>query len=872
MSKTSVQAAKTAVRAPAPPTGLLQRKCDCGNHTVAGGECEECGKEKEHSQKKAAADSRIVQAKRAHHDGGDARQRDFSAVRVSPPQSIADGGGHQIEMPLRRFMEARFDRDFSGVRLHTDERAAASAQGLGALAYTAGEDIVFAQGSYEPETPRGLHLLAHELTHVVQQSQHPGSRMREELEPEPETSPAEVEADRMAESVLTPGSAVSTPRAQSTGLNRGIGWAIFGGIVGGLVGGLLGALGGPVGAILGAVAGAAVGAWIGGSSSASKKDNKQGTARARIHRLLSRNFFDWVITDEEALQALGILQEVDKKNPEELFEIVMMMKLSGEWRLLRDELPGAMRMSLDYFDQVACNPDHGYIMPGDTIHLEFLSPGESRAAAGEKDKPTRPASYEASLSHDYDVGAKGIELRDIGEVAIVGKTLKQAADLVAEAYTDPLKKMYFEISVDLTPVRRGIQYSAMGQVSSPETAHGGAVTPNKASARATGQTGEIRGPGAVDASHAGGRIEMAVNLYYREVEKNLDKYDDPEALWKWAQEEADKRFEELNKKTPAQEFLEFGQHMIAQVSTMPPTEQGRIRETYSRYIAWLSKHDKDPKLASYNPVDIWAKAYVNIIKEEVAESIQKARDAAAQKKYDEEFKKAEVKFGEAIEFAKKRIWPTTPTEGIELHEEQISETTGEPVTVGYLIMASPAEKIIRDKIASDFLHSVLDQIQKDPEAFNKLSIEDHYAIYLSNNPEQARALELTTSHPYVERQEHKVDIPAWQTAAEVVVGFIPIVGNVVAIGEALSGRDLFNHPLTTTERVIVGVGVLLPEIAKLGKLSKEAFVASKVVRAYGLEGAEAARVYRMYMGLLPGSSRRQALLRRIRGVEGGQGG
>ena len=210
--------------------------------------------------------------------------------------------------------------------------------------------------------------------------------------------------------------------------------------------------------------------------------------------------------------------------------------------------------------------------------------------------------------------------------------------------------------------------------------------------------------------------------------------------------------------------------MMARFSTLPQDEQARTKETYSRFMAWLGKHDKYPKLASYNPVDIWAKAYVNIISEEIDKSVRKQMDAEKQKKYDEEWKKAEVKFGQVVDYAIQHIFPVTPTEGIELHEEQISETTGEAVTVGYLITASPAERIIRGKIAADFMHGVLDRMQKDPEAFNKTSVKADFYDYLRANPEQLLALQLTASHPDVERQETKVDIPGWQTATEVIVG------------------------------------------------------------------------------------------------------
>jgi len=67
-------------------------------------------------------------------------------------------------------MEPRFGQDFSHVRVHTGDRAAHSAQAVGALAYTVGRDVVFGAGQYAPEASQGLELLAHELTHVVQQS------------------------------------------------------------------------------------------------------------------------------------------------------------------------------------------------------------------------------------------------------------------------------------------------------------------------------------------------------------------------------------------------------------------------------------------------------------------------------------------------------------------------------------------------------------------------------------------------------------------------------------------------------------------------------------------------------------------------------
>ena len=67
-------------------------------------------------------------------------------------------------------MESRFGHDFSQVRVHTDTRAAESARAVNARAYTVGRNVVFGSGQYAPGSGEGQRLLAHELTHVVQQS------------------------------------------------------------------------------------------------------------------------------------------------------------------------------------------------------------------------------------------------------------------------------------------------------------------------------------------------------------------------------------------------------------------------------------------------------------------------------------------------------------------------------------------------------------------------------------------------------------------------------------------------------------------------------------------------------------------------------
>lgn len=85
--------------------------------------------------------------------------------------SIRSSGGTPLDANIKGFMESRFGGyDFGNVNVHTEERAARSAQNVNALAYTMGNNIVFGEGQYKPNTLEGRRLLAHELTHVVQQA------------------------------------------------------------------------------------------------------------------------------------------------------------------------------------------------------------------------------------------------------------------------------------------------------------------------------------------------------------------------------------------------------------------------------------------------------------------------------------------------------------------------------------------------------------------------------------------------------------------------------------------------------------------------------------------------------------------------------
>ncbi len=178
-------------------TGLLQRKCACGQYMVAGEECAECVKKKNSLQRKltigASNDPLELEADRVADQV--MRMPDSKTISTIPTMSrlqrqansesivtttapniindVLNSSGQQLTPPTRAFFEPRFGQDFSHVRIHTNHQAVKSAEALSASAYTMGSNIVFGKGQYQPTSSEGKKLLAHELVHTVQQNNKP---------------------------------------------------------------------------------------------------------------------------------------------------------------------------------------------------------------------------------------------------------------------------------------------------------------------------------------------------------------------------------------------------------------------------------------------------------------------------------------------------------------------------------------------------------------------------------------------------------------------------------------------------------------------------------------------------------------------------
>ena len=182
---------KTSVRSLFPSSAMLQRKPGC----PCGGGCPRCqeqallqpklkinepGDKYEQEADRIADEVMRMPEPAVQHqvepEKEETVQKKAIARRNSselPPivNEVVNSPGQPLDPETRTFMESRFGRGFSQVRVHTDAKALESAQAVNARAYTVRQNIVFGAEQYAPKTAAGQQLLAHELTHTIQQSQ-----------------------------------------------------------------------------------------------------------------------------------------------------------------------------------------------------------------------------------------------------------------------------------------------------------------------------------------------------------------------------------------------------------------------------------------------------------------------------------------------------------------------------------------------------------------------------------------------------------------------------------------------------------------------------------------------------------------------------
>jgi hypothetical protein len=189
--QTQGKAPVTTTLAPVSNAHLLQRKCACGGSARVTGKCEECSNSSLSLQRSTE----------------EPQTQNSPSV---PPivHEVVRSSGQPLDLQTRAFMEPRFGHDFSSVRVHTDAKSAAAARSINARAFTVGHNIVFGSGAHQPDSRMGKALLAHELTHVMQQGDQ--SRLHTSLEIGRSDDAHEREADSVADRILNSDGAPAT--------------------------------------------------------------------------------------------------------------------------------------------------------------------------------------------------------------------------------------------------------------------------------------------------------------------------------------------------------------------------------------------------------------------------------------------------------------------------------------------------------------------------------------------------------------------------------------------------------------------------------------------------------------------------------------
>src|SRR6266536_4392219 len=155
-------------------TGLLQRKCACGQHTIASGECEECRQKREGMLQRQAVSSSDRTVDSATRGFMESRfGHDFSQVPVRQEYTRTDVVATSSPSPSFRIpstvlsgLPTSLQPAAHKVELHNDQFAHRAVRGLSLEAFVVGEHIYFGEGRWQPETSRGTALLQHELGHV----------------------------------------------------------------------------------------------------------------------------------------------------------------------------------------------------------------------------------------------------------------------------------------------------------------------------------------------------------------------------------------------------------------------------------------------------------------------------------------------------------------------------------------------------------------------------------------------------------------------------------------------------------------------------------------------------------------------------------
>jgi hypothetical protein len=649
----------------------------------------------------------------------------------------------------------------------------------------------------------------------------------------------------------------------------------------------------------------------------------------RIFRLLSTSLTDWAVTKDDAAKALALLRSLE---PVDLVRTLNMMHENRTWNALAkvmEEAEGPDALAWVNLE-LSTDVNLGYLVPGDKLFMvsfagalipetpdvtldeyhhflaDYSVPGEvldpfvhkhgefrvwinpfeltpeARDRLGPKSLEALVERFSQALEVDRDGGVEVKVIHAASPVLILGRfklaglAPVEAANVIARAYAgaDILRSP----SVALGFKSRGKAYSSHSGVMAQLGAFGHHSTwtpdPNDPIQRMVARLGvycdyisNARGTDSFTIS--------AILLYHKWIEDHRGKDEffttPPEQVW----EESLKIAGAPPPPTPLDPWLRLSSYYRAQMDRASQQERPRLEKIWGQYVGWIAKNaDDEALLTTTDPVTIYVQFAVQATREEVDAELEKARKKRKEAAEAIDFDLVGRKLDEAIDFTIRRVRHARDPyvlEGV-LEEGGIGPFFKDRKGVGYLVMPSEMEKKVRNLIADEYMHDLIERmsIPSAVRALKDRSIEEDFNLWLNDRPEYFRALDEAYTHPYTEAYEFEVELEGWKTAIEVGVSFIPIVGQIVGAIEVVKGTSLMGRSLGPVERGVTAIAILLPCAVKLGKTGVALARASTIARDYNLTAREANVLYRAALPLREGSAGRKLLQGAVDDINAGK--
>ncbi len=567
------------------------------------------------------------------------------------------------------------------------------------------------------------------------------------------------------------------------------------------------------------------------------------TATRRLQELLSGSFLTGSVSDADARAALDLMKQLQ---PTVLLEVALRLRLSKRWGQFAQ---AAERVDLDAITELELrlDPNAGYLAPGDQIDVRIIEGSDPTPQPG---------------SEEYEVDTTGIDLpagllRGLGDdhVELVGLQPVEAANAIAVALaasgrmTRPFVRLKF--------ARRGSLYAMHpSKLADPERAFEYFSTwrpdPSDPNLRRRDRRAYffsyIRGVQPSDHLTA-----WALGNYFKWIGDHATDDElfahEPHEIWAEALRDAAKPPPE----SPLAPFLAISRSVLGRLDRVPPDEKRRLLEALDRYDRWIDERQNDPDLKRRDAVDIWSHFYSRVTIEEVEASVKREIERKKAERPPIDFEAVGKKIDEALRLAQTRIW--------RMPEPQVAEAVEvsggifgffeEKRGISYLIMPSEAQKVIRDRIARQYLHSIIERATS-PE-FLKSTADEDFTVFRGEHSDLIHALVLTDEHPDIEKSEFEVELTQSEKDSETIVAFTPILGQIVGVIEAVGGHSLYGRTLGGAERVLVGAASIAPVGGKLLGTGGRLVTASAIARDYRLTMGEANALYRAAFRVRPGS-------------------